>query len=178
MTAPSYPRLVAAPEMKLAEVIDRSAVLMSVPRVTDGLCAAQALQLHALELRHPSLGFVLEPGRFALLKLVDATVVGIHASPHLEYLDAAESVALLERCGAVLRTANWELDGTFSADQARTVASHVGAAFAGTWRAPRWTAQLGLRRVHAANSPLARTQVRPRDLFLVTLALRLAVAGV
>ncbi len=171
MTMPAYPRVVAAPQMPLAEVMARSSAQMSVPRAARGLCAAQALQVHEFELGHPDLGFSLEPGRFTLLKLVDATVVSIRVSPQLEYLDAYGGAELLERCAVLLREATWDLEGSFSGEQARVSAAIVGEALAGTWRAPFWTAQLRLRRVHTASSPFTQALGLQHDLFLVTLSL-------
>lgn len=177
MSTPAYPRVVAAPQMPLAEVMARTSVQMSVPRATQGLSAAQALQPHDFELYHPELGFHLEPGLFTALKLVDATVVSIRVSPQLEYLDDHGGAALLERCAASLRAATWELDGSFSAEQARTIARLAGETLAGTWRAPFWTAQLRLRRVHRATDPLARALGLHHDLFLVTLSLSSNAGG-
>ncbi len=170
MSSPPYPRVVAAPQMPLAEVLARSSAQMSVPRAMQGLSAAQPLQLHEFELGHPALGFRLEPGRFTLLKLVGATVVGIRVSPQLDYLDPHGAVALLGRCAAVLRAATWEPDGSFSGEQARVNATLAGEALAGAWRTPQWRAQMRLRRVHAAGDPLPRMLGISHDLFLVTLS--------
>ena len=170
MITPSYPHVVVAPQMSLTEVLARSSAQMSVPRVTYGLCAAQALQPHEFELGHSNCGFRLDPGRFTLLKLFDATVVSVRVSPQLEYLDAHGAAALLERCAALLHAATWELDGSFSAEQARVTATLAGEALAGTWHAPAWITQLRLRRVHTATGPLARALEMHHDLFLVTLS--------
>lgn len=170
MSAPAYPRVVAAPQMPLAEVLARSSARMSIPRAVQGLSAAQPLQLHEFELGHPELGFRLEPGRFTLLKLVDATVASVRVSPQLDYLDPHGATALLDRCAAVLRAATWEADGSFSAEQARVNATLAGEALAGAWRAPQWRAQLRLRRVHVASHLLPRMLGISHDLFLVTLS--------
>ncbi|MBK8264658.1 MAG: hypothetical protein IPK80_25360 [Nannocystis sp.] len=177
MIKSSYPRVVAAPQMPLSEVMARSSAQMSVPRATGGLCAAQPLQPHAFEIGDANVGLRLDPGCFTLLGLLDATVVSIRVSPQLDYVDAYAGAALLERCAALLDAATWERDGLFSAEQARVTATITGEALAGTWHARTWTTQLRLRRVHTAAGSPALALGKHHDLFLVTLSVSGAHSG-
>jgi hypothetical protein len=167
------PMVIAAPGMTLAEVAAASTAALELPPKNAERGFMQADGPHRLAIPHPKLGFELPAGLFTLVEARNDVVHTVRSSPHLDYVDRDEAVALARWLEKGLLSLGWERvhpdhDGALEPDLGE------GETVAATALGDGWRADLQLRRVHEAGSSSARFLQLEGEGWLVTLVVTVA----